>query len=241
MKKFGIIAVISLFFITSCDILANLNLEDFEGVIQEEQGLTNTEIIKGLKDALAVGTGNAVSLLNKEDAFNKNPKFRIPFPKEVVYVEEKLRSIGLDKVVDDFELQMNRAAEKAVVKAKPIFVSAVKNMSFADAKNILTGPDNAATEYFKKQTSNNLIAVFKPQVQNTLDEISVTKYWNNVTSAYNKIPFTKKVETDLAQYVTQKTLNALFIQLAVEEKEIRENPIKRTTAILKKVFGSLDK
>jgi enolase len=132
---------------------------------------------------------------------------------------------------------MNHGAENAVSKAAPIFLNAITSMTFADAKNILKGADNAATEYFKGKTTTALFGLFKPEIQKALDAVNATKYWSDITSTYNKIPFVTKIETDLAKYVTDKALTALFTQIASEEKKIRTDPLARVNDILKKVFN----
>ena len=162
---------------------------------------------------------------------------RIPFPNDVKQVEIKLRALGLNRQVDQFILSMNRGAEKAVQKAGPIFLSAITEMSFSDARNILNGPDNAATTYFRNKTESKLVVAFKPDIKETLDQIHVTKLWTDITSTYNKIPLTRDVETDLPQYVTGKAIDGLFIKIAEEEKKIRSDPAARVSEILKKVFG----
>lgn len=234
MKKRIILAFSIILMATACDILKELEISTSPGT-----SLTTDEIISGLKEALRVGTNNAISTLSKEDGFYGNSILKIPFPEEVKVVEEKLRSIGLNRMVDDFILNLNRGAEQAVTKAGPIFMDAIREISFADARNILNGPDNAATEYFRSKTSHPLTIAFKPEVQKTLDQVQVTKYWGDIMSAYNKIPFTTKVETDLAQYVTGKAIEGLFSRIAVEEKQIREDPVARVSDILKRVFGSV--
>ena len=234
MKKRIILAFSIFLLATACDILKELEISTSPGT-----SLTTDEIISGLKEALRVGTNNAISTLSKEDGFYGNSILKIPFPEEVKVVEEKLRSIGLNRMVDDFILNLNRGAEQAVTKAGPIFMDAIREISFADARNILNGPDNAATEYFRSKTSHPLTIAFKPEVQKTLDQVQVTKYWGDIMSAYNKIPFTTKVETDLAQYVTGKAIEGLFSRIAVEEKQIREDPVARVSDILKRVFGSV--
>jgi len=220
-----------------CDLIKYVDLSK---VISANTPLTNDEIVRGLKDALSIGTNNAVSVLSKTNGFYGDPLVKILFPPEVQYVADKLYSIGAGKLIDDFILKMNQGAENAVVKAGPVFVNAVKTMSFTDAMGILKGADDAATSYFKTNTRSQLFALFKPEVQKVLDQMQVTKYWTDVTSAYNKIPLTKKVETDLAKYVTEKTMDGLFKKLAIEEKKIRTDPVARTTEILKRVFGSLN-
>ncbi len=234
MKKSISLFLCTFVLLSACDILQELEVSTSTG----GTSLTTGEIVQGLKEALQVGTTNAINTLNSKDGFYGNALLKIPFPEEVKVVEEKLRSVGLDKLVDDFILNLNRGAEKAVSKAGPIFMDAIRDMTFSDARNILYGSNTAATEYFREKTSQNLTTAFKPEVQSTLDQVNVTKYWDDVMSAYNRIPFTEKVETDLAQYVTGKAINGLFTKVAEEEKKIREDPVARVTDILKKVFGS---
>lgn len=143
----------------------------------------------------------------------------------------------MGKLVDDFVVSLNNAAEQAAIEAKPIFVNAVKQMTFDDAKKILNGPDNAATEYFKGRTSQQLSEAFAPKVKTSLDQVKVTKYWSEITSTYNKIPFVQKVETDLTKYATDQALKGLFHTLQGEEKKIRQDPTARVTDLLKKVFA----
>lgn len=220
----------SLLLFSGCDILKELEIPVYGTV-------TDGDIINGLKEALKIGTENGVSSLNQQDGFYGNPLFRIPFPEEAKYVEEKLRALGFNKMIDDFIVTLNRGAEKAVKQASPIFLDAITNMSFSDARTILNGEEDEATRYFHSKTNDQLIVAFKPDVQTTLDQVHVTSYWDDITTTYNKIPFTKKVETDLAQYVTEKTVDGLFIRIAQEEKLIREDPKARVTETLRKVFG----
>ncbi len=234
MKKTISLILCSFLLLSSCDILKELEVSTSTG----GTALTTDEIIQGLKEALQVGTTNAINTLSEKDGFYGNALLKIPFPEEVKVVEEKLRSVGLNKMVDDFILNLNRGAEKAVTRAAPIFGAAIRDITFSEARNILNGSGSAATDYFRDKTSQQLTTAFKPEVQNTLDQVEVTKYWDDVMSAYNRIPFTTKVETDLAQYVTEKAIDGLFIRVAEEEKKIREDPVARVTDILKKVFGS---
>jgi hypothetical protein len=213
-----------------CDVLRQLE-------VPEQHRLSTTDIIAGLKQALETGTSKSVSFLGRTDGFYGSSEFRIPFPEDVQIVEQRLRGMGLDQIVDDFIRNMNRGAEQAVQLAGPIFLSAIREMTFEDAKSILQGPDNAATEYFRIKTSARLSAAFKPEVQKTLDKMEVTKHWADITSTYNRIPLVRKVETDLAKYVNDQTINALFSQLAKEERLIRTDPAARVTDLLKKVFG----
>lgn len=211
-----------------------------DGSANSPKALTNSEVIKGLKEALNVGTNNAVNMLSKQDGFFKDPILKIPFPSEAQFVADKLRQVGLGDMVDNFELKMNRGAEAAVVKATPIFTSAITSMSIQDAMGILKGSENAATTYFKNKTSTALYNAFSPQVKGVLEQMQITNYWTDLTSAYNKLPFSQKVETDLTRYVTNKAMDGLFTKIENEEKAIRENPAARISEILKRVFGSLD-
>jgi hypothetical protein len=149
-----------------------------------------------------------------------------------------MRQFGLDKLADDFETSMNRAAEAAAPQATEIIVNAIKNMTIEDAKNILEGPDNAATEYFKKNTREQLTGLFKPSIQNSLNTVGTTKYYNDLTEQIADIPFVgKAIDLDLPDYVTKQALDGLFEMIAVEEKKIRKNPAARTTELLKQVFS----
>jgi len=233
MKKIKLILLISIITLSSCDILE----EVLNSASTVPSSLSNEDIIAGLKDALSIGTSNSVGVLSQEGGFLNNPALKIPFPAEAKIVEDKLRQIGAGKMVDDFVANMNKGASEAVKEATPIFSNAIKRMTFADAKQILQGPDNAATNYFKDKTSVQLSNLFKPKVQQTLDRVKVTKYWSDIMSTYNKIPFTQKIETDLAKYVTDKAMEGLFTKIAEEEKKIRTDPVARVTDILKKVFG----
>lgn len=201
--------------------------------------LSEADISKGLKDALTIGANNASSQLNILDGFNKNNLIRIPFPPEVGQVATKLRDLGMGGKVDEFEVTLNRAAEQAAKDAAPIFANAITQMSITDAKNILTGSNNAATTYLQSKTSDALVAAFSPTIKSALGSNLATSKWTEITSIYNKLPFITAVETDLTKYTTNKALTGLFSVLADEEKKIRENPAARTTDILQKVFGSV--
>ncbi|MCU0430042.1 MAG: DUF4197 domain-containing protein [Cytophagaceae bacterium] len=208
------------------------------GTTSSVSSLSESEIIQGLKEALTQGSGIASQALNKQDGYFKNPKVKIPFPEDAVRVATTLRNAGLGKQVDEFEMLLNRAAEDAAKEAAPIFKSAVTNMTFKDAKNILTGPDTAATGYLRKTTYSNLFSAFSPHINKALQARAVTAKWKDLTTAYNKIPMTKKVNTDLVGFTTHKALKGLFMMVADEELKIRKDPLARTTSILQKVFGA---
>ena len=229
MKRIFISMLILSFLITGCDTL--------EQVLTSSGGLTKEEIVNGLKEALKKGTEEAVTTLAKENGFYLDPEVKIPFPGEVQYVADKLEALGLSSLVNNFVKQMNHAAEEAVSKAGPIFYDAIRQMTITDAVGILNGNDHAATDYFRTKTYPQLVEAFKPDISNALNTLHVSDYWAKVTRTYNKIPLTKKVETDLPQYVTEKAIDGLFVKVAEQEKLIREDPKARTTELLKKVFA----
>lgn len=203
-----------------------------------DQGLTEEEIVKGLKEALEIGTNNAVTLVSRYNGYFKNPKIKIPLPENIQKAERFLRGIGFSRQVDEFELSMNRAAERAAPKAKFIFWEAIKKMTLTDARNILDGPDDAATSYFRQKTSTQLYSEFKPVVHQAMSEIGVTQAYQTVDQKIRALPFTESMSFELDQYVTDKALDGLFLMLAAEEKKIRQDPAARVTDLLKKVFGS---
>ncbi|MFB6257827.1 MAG: DUF4197 domain-containing protein [Flavobacteriales bacterium] len=202
--------------------------------------LSEEEIVNGLKEALEVGAKESVDFASKKDGFNKTPRIRIPFPPEAKKVKKKALQMGMDKKVKKFEKTMNRAAEKASKKATDIFVNAIKNMSVEEGRRILEGDTNAATEYLRKNTYDQLFKEFKPIVEKANDEVKLTRYWNPLAKAYNKSTMMtgeEKVNPDLDKYVTKKAIDGLFVLIAEEEAKIRKDPVARVTDILKKVFG----
>lgn len=202
-------------------------------------GLSNADIVKGLKEALSVGSKNAGSNASKVDGFWKNNKIKIPFPKEAEAVKTYANKLGLGSQVTAFEKTLNRAAEEAAKEAAPIFVGAITSMSIQDGVGILKGGDNAATNFLKTKTSNDLKNKFKPVVKKALAKVQITKYWNPLISKYNQLPFVKKLNPNLEDYVTQKALDGLFYLVAQEEAKIRKDPVARVNDILKKVFGAI--
>ncbi len=202
-------------------------------------GLSNDDIVAGLKEALSVGANNSSKLLSATDGFFANAAIKVLMPPEAQKVEKALRSAGMGSMVDKAILSMNRAAESASKEAAPIFVDAIKQMSFQDAFGILKGADTAATGYLKGKTTPALTAKFRPVIEEALKKTDATKYWKDVFDTYNKLPTTlKKVNPDLAGYVTDKALTGIFYQVAIEEKKIRKDPAARVTDILKKVFAN---
>jgi hypothetical protein len=206
--------------------------------VHTQKPLTNDEIIAGLKEALNVGSNNASSSASKVDGYFRNPIIKIPFPPQAQQMESSLRSIGMNKQVDDFILTINRAAEEAAKQAAPIFVDAVKKMTITDGLQILKGNDSAATSYLRKTTSSQLHDSFKPVIKSATQKVDVTKYWSPLVNAYDKVPFVTKVNPDLEEYITQRALAGLFYLVSQEEGKIRKDPAARVTDILKKVFGN---
>jgi hypothetical protein len=191
----------------------------------------------GLKDALRVGTGNAVKLTGKYDGYFGNDAIRIGMPDKLRLVEKGLRAVGYGSQVDAFVVSMNRAAEKAAPAAKDIFVGAIQQMSFDDARRILTGGDTAATDYFRAKTSDKLTVAFRPIVAKSMDEAGVTKRYGDLLGRYQSIPFAGSVSFDINDYVVARALDGLFYMIAQQEKSIRTDPAARVTATLKEVFG----
>ena len=206
--------------------------------LRANQGLTEEDIVKGLKEALEIGTNNAVQLVSRFDGYYKNPKIKIPLPDNVEKAEKFIRGIGFSRQVDEFELSMNRAAERAAPKAKTIFWDAIKNMTFSDARSILSGQDDAATSYFRQKTTSQLHSAFKPIVNQAMSEVGVTRTYQRVEQEMDSLPFIGSKRFDLDEYVTGKALDGLFFMLAEEERKIRQDPAARVTDLLKKVFGS---
>ena len=209
-------------------------LKDSVGLSEE---LSTEKIIEGLKEALEVGTEKAVDIVSQVNGYYENPQIKIPLPGAVQKVEKVLRTVGYGQKVDDFELSMNRAAEKAVPAAKTIFWDAIKEMKVADARKILDGGENEATLYFKDKTYEPLYSLFKPTVSETMGQVGVTRQYQNLEKKVSTIPFTDSLTVDIDDYVTKGALDGLFIMLAAEEKKIREDPMARVTPLLKEVFG----
>jgi hypothetical protein len=200
--------------------------------------ISEKDAVDGIKEALVKGATESVRLVSNLDGYWGNPEIKIPFPPEAKEVENKLRAIGLGQKVDEFNLSMNRAAEKAGSEAKAIFIAAIKGMTVTDAINIVRGQNNAATLYLQTTTTPELKNKFQPVIKTSLDNTNVTKYWNDLITAYNRIPFIRKMNPNLPEYVTDKAINGVFIMLAKEELKIRKDPVARTTELLKKVFGN---
>ncbi len=230
MKK-SLIALVAIITLNSC--------AELQGVVDSlPQGgiLSNTEIGAGLRQALDFGIDKQVTKLTQTDGFYRNELVKILLPAELQKVDKGLRDIGLGNLADEGLKVLNRAAEDAVKEATPIFVTAVKEITFTDAKNILLGSDTAATQYLTGKTQTALYNNFHPVINNSFKKVGADQIWNNLINRYNAIPFTTDVNPDLTDYVTSEALKGVYTMIAVEEKEIRTKVSSRTTDLLRKVF-----
>jgi hypothetical protein len=205
--------------------------------IGQQGGLSDVKIGSGLKEALKVGTGNAVNLTGRTDGYFMNEAIKILMPKGLRSLEKPLRLVGYGPQIDEFVLSMNRAAEKAAPFAKEIFWDAVGAMTFDDARKILSGGDTAATDYFKEKTSDKLGHAFRPVVETAMNDVGVTRRYKDLVGRYESIPFSKNVVFDIDDYVVKQAMGGLFYVVGQEEKKIRTNPAARVTDLLKEVFG----
>jgi hypothetical protein len=238
MLKKSAIILFTFFLSVSTFSYAELLDDVVKGVSGGSKGGTDKDTTSsGLKEALTVGTENAIKNISKMDGYFGNKSIKILMPKKIQNVADVLSKVGFQKQVDDFILSMNRAAEKAAPKATGFFVDAIKQMSFQDAGNILKGGDTAATDYFKEKTSKNIYDAFKPEISSTMDEVGVTRSYKEMMGKYESIPLVKKETFDLDHYVTNKALEGLFYMVGQEEKKIRTDPAARVTDLLKSVFG----
>ena len=219
----------------------NQALNDANKMMNGEKPLTTAEVVEGLKEALVNGISKGSDQVSQLDGYFKNPEIKIPFPPDVKKVEDRLRQLGLGGEVDKFVMTLNRGAEDAAKEAKPIFIAAIKQMTIEDAWGILRGDPDAATQYLKRTTSPLLKEKFRPVIQNSLDKVNATKYYGEIITRYNSIPLVQKVNPDLNEYATDLAMQGLFTMIAKEERNIRENPVARTTELLKRVFGSSTK
>jgi hypothetical protein len=203
--------------------------------------LSNKDAVAGMKEALTKGSQAAVAMLAKQDGFLGNERVRIPLPESLHKVEGLMRSLGMGKYADELVTTMNRAAESAVVEAKPLLVNAVKNMSVQDAKGILSGGQDAATQYFKRSTSAGLTEKFLPIVRKATQKVKLAEKYNEFAGKGAKFGLIDQKDADLNSYVTQKALDGLFLMIADEEKKIRQDPVGAASGIIGKVFGAIGK
>ncbi len=226
-----------------CLSIFTFSCAELQGVVDSlPDGTTNgtLDIAGGLRQALDMGIDKQVSKLTQTDGFYKNNLVKIVMPEELQKVDETLRAIGLGNLADQGIKALNRAAEDAVKEATPIFVSAVKDITFSDAKNILLGSDNAATNYLQSKTNSALYTKFHPVINNSFSKVGADQIWTNLINKYNTIPFVNKVNPDLTDYVTSEALKGVYKMIAVEEKDIRNNLNLRTTSLLQQVFALQD-
>ena len=233
MKR--LVIVLLVFSLTAC-----AELQDVINQMPQGGGISQLEMASGLREALDLGIEKQVSKLTLEDGFYKNELVKILLPEELQKVDQTLRDIGLGNLADEGIKVLNRAAEDAVKEATPIFVDAVKDITFADAKDILLGNDDAATRYLTGKTQSALYDKFNPVIKNSFSKVGADQIWENLINKYNTIPFTNNVNPDLTDYVTNEALNGVYTMIAVEEKEIRTKISSRTTDLLKKVFALQD-
>lgn len=235
------LTIFSLFLLLFCinSVEASFLEDFFKGVQLPQQSREDSDTtIAGLKEALSIGTNNAILSVSKVDGYFKNEAIKILLPKNIQNIANILSKIGYQKEVDEFILSMNRAAEKAAPKARDIFITTIKDMTIEDAIKILHGGDTAATDYFKSKTFDKLYEAFKPIISKSMNDVGTTRAYKNMTEKYiSAVPFSGLESFDLDHYVTTKALDGLFYMIALEEKKIRTDPAARVTELLRKVFG----
>ena len=237
MKRTLLLTTLLIFFIS----LSSYCPAGYKPVADNAQIIpSNFEIGKALKEALQQGTAKSSDQLSAVDGYFGNAAVKILFPPEAKKVESTLRDIGLGELADKVILSLNRAAEDAAKQAKPIFIDAIKHMTLQDVSNILLGSQDAATQYFKRTTTAQLTLAFKPVIQTSLNKVGATKYYGDAINEYNKIPFVGKMNPDISAYATQKAIDGLFYEIALEELNIRKNIGVRTTPLMQKVFAFAD-
>ena len=228
------------FVILILNMSACAELQEVINQMPQGVGVSETEIASGLRQALDLGIEKQVNKLTQKDGFYKNDLEKILLPEELNKIDKALRDIGLGSLADDGIKALNRAAEDAVKEATPIFVNAVKDITFTDAKNILMGQDDAATQYLSSKTQTALYDKFHPEIQKSFGKVGADAIWENLISKYNAIPFMNEVNPDLTDYVTSEALKGVYTMIAIEEKEIRNKVSSRTTDLLKRVFALQD-
>ncbi len=235
LKKLSLFC--SIFIFISC-----AELQQVVNTLPNQTGNTTdpTMIANGLRQALDFGIEKQVTKLTQTDGFYKNQLVKILLPQELQKVDQTLRDIGLGSLADEGIKALNRAAEDAVKEATPIFVNAVKQITFTDAKNILLGPDNAATNYLEQRTNNALYSKFNPVIKNSFSKVGADQIWSSIITKYNSVPFVTRVNPDLTDYVTNEALSGVYKMISIEEKDIRNNISARTTTLLRKVFALQD-
>lgn len=241
----SILVAFSIATLVSCDTLQQIASSTVAGSnTGTSQGLSNGDVIAGLKEALNVGITNSVNIASLTDGFLKNSSIRLPFPQDALAVREKAIEWGLAGQVEKFETTLNRAAEDATKAALPIFKQAILNMTIQDGFTLLNGGEGAATRFLKTATTSQLVAAFSPRVQESISKVKLTEYWNPIITKYNTaMAFTggQTLNPDLNAYITERAIEGLFKLVEIEENKIRKDPAARVTEILQKVFGSIKK
>ncbi len=216
-------------------------LDDLKNLLsgddEKQQALSTDDIAGGLKEALRVGTENVVGSLGTTDGFNLDPEIHIPLPEQLDQVRKVLGKVGMDSMLADLETRLNRAAEIATPKAKQLFIAAINDMTLDDVMAIYDGPEDSATQYFRSRMSEPLAVEMKLVVDESLADVGAVKSYDAAMQSYNSVPFVPKVDADLSDYVVEKGMDGIFFYLAKEEAAIRQDPAKRTTDLLKLVFG----
>jgi len=241
VKTFDLRVVLILVATLSFSSCASIQKMDLDGILSGQMPLSQDTVAKGLREALSIGTQRTSSTLSEEGGFSSNALLRIALPDELNTLSSRLRTLGLGEQVDRFETQMNQAAERAAGEAFSVFADAIRSMTIQDAFSILDGPPNAATVFFRDRTSAELTSRFEPVVKSAMDQVGVYTVYSNLVDRYNTIPLVRPVELDLEAYIVDKTLAGMFSVLETEELRIREDPLARTTDLLKRVFGSRDR
>ena len=235
MKK-KIFVLSSFLLLTGCAELQTV-MQNLPNIEQGNGGLSSLDISNGLKQALELGVSQGGDLLSKKNGYYDNNLVKILLPEQLQKVDKTLRQIGLGSLADQGIKLLNTAAEDAVNEAKPIFINAIKNLTFSDAAAILAGNKDAATQYLQKTTTSQLVNAFSPKIKASLDKVGANEIWSQIMSKYNAIPFVNQVNADLTGYVTEKAIDGLFLQVAKKEEDIRTNISARTTPLLQKVFS----
>lgn len=237
MKKAALFALTAVFLLSSVQFSSAGFFDDLIKQVTKPQENEEGTFIAGLKEALDIGTKNAVTSVSKENGYFGNLDIKIQIPEKLEDAQKLLRKVGMDDRVDEFVLSMNRAAEKAAPQAIDIFGGAIREMTVVDAYGIVKGDDTAATSYFRDNTSDNLYGLFRPVVTDSMAQVGVVRSYKRMMKKYNSLPFVKKVDLDIEDYVTTGALDGLFFRVGEEEKKIRKDPAARVTALLREVFG----
>jgi len=215
-----------------------LDLLKGPATITTQKTLTSEDIRAGLKEALRVGSENVVSQLGRQDGFNLDPAVHIPLPPQLENVRSILAKVGMSHMLDDLELKLNRAAEAATPKAKSLFFQAISEMTFDDVMNIYKGPEDAATRYFQDKMTPDLAREMQPLVEQSLSQVNAVRTYDSIMGEYRSIPFVPDIKADLTNYVVEKGMSGIFHYMAIEEAAIRQDPAKRTTELLQRIFGA---